>query len=71
MVHLTGSSGCFELLPVTFFLERRGPEHAGTAAYRARRPQLVALAEVLRLRERADKRLDDVVRQLGDALQSA
>ena len=69
---LDGALAVFaELLPVTFFLERRGPEHYTTAAYRARRPQLVALAAAFRLRERADEPLDDVVRQLADALQSA
>jgi tRNA(adenine34) deaminase len=68
---LDGALAVFaELLPVAFFLER-GREHHANAAYRARRPQLVALAEAFRLRERADEPLDDVVRQLADEFQAA
>jgi tRNA(adenine34) deaminase len=56
-----------ELLPVAFFLDR-DPHHHVTETYRERRPQLVALAERLRLRERAGAPVDDVLAQILDVV---
>jgi tRNA(Arg) A34 adenosine deaminase TadA len=56
-----------ELLPVSFFVDR-DPDHPVTNAYRERRPQLVALAERVRLRERKETPLDEVLAEIWDEL---
>ena len=56
-----------ELLPVSFFVDR-DPRHPVTEAYRVRRPDVVAFAERVRLRERKEAHLDDVLAQIWDEL---
>jgi tRNA(adenine34) deaminase len=56
-----------ELLPVAFFLDW-DPHHHVTETYRERRPQLVAVAERVRLQERAGIPLDEVLAQIWDVL---
>jgi tRNA(Arg) A34 adenosine deaminase TadA len=53
-----------ELLPIAFFLDR-DPQDRVSEAYRRRRPELVALAERLRLREHGGAPLDDVLALMG------
>lgn len=48
-----------ELLPVSHFLDR-DPEHHVTETYRERRPELVRLAERLKLRERSGASLSEI-----------
>ena len=56
-----------ELLHIAFFLVR-DPHHHVTDAYRRRRPQLVALAERVRLHEHTGAPLDEVLARIWDAL---
>jgi tRNA(Arg) A34 adenosine deaminase TadA len=56
-----------ELLHVAFFLARE-PAHHVAELYRERRPQVTALAERLRLDERAGAPLDEVLPQVWDEL---
>lgn len=59
-----------ELLPITFFLERNADDHV-SAAYRERRPHLVALAETICLSERRGRPLSDVLAEIWDWLATA
>jgi len=64
---LDGPLGVFsELLHVAFFLSR--PRHHVAELYRERRPNLVALAERLRLDERTPAGLDEVLPQIWEDL---
>lgn len=64
---LDGPLGVFsELLHVAFFLPRRG--HHVAELYRERRPQLVALAERVRLSDRTAEPLDDVLERIWPEL---
>ena len=57
-----------ELLHVAFFVSHR-PAHDGVLkTYRALRPELTALAERLRLHERAGAPLDEVLPRIWDDL---
>ena len=55
-----------ELLHVVFFLGL--PGHHVAEVFRERRPELVALADRVRLHERADESLDDVLPQIWEGL---
>jgi len=55
-----------ELLHVEFFLAL--PNHHVAEVFRERRPELVALAQRVRLSEQADSPLDDVLAQIWDRL---
>jgi tRNA(adenine34) deaminase len=64
---LDGPLGVFsELLHVAFFLPR--PGHHVAELYRERRPQLVALAERVRLGDHAAEPLDDVLERIWPEL---
>ena len=56
-----------ELLHVSWFVERR-PEHRVTSTFRQRCPEVVALAETLRLGERAGAPLEEALPPFLDAL---
>ncbi len=56
-----------ELLHVAFFLARH-PTHHVADTYRERRPELVAVAERVRVRDRAHAPLDGVLRLVWDEL---
>jgi tRNA(adenine34) deaminase len=56
-----------EVLPVAFFLGRNADDDVSTT-YRERRPQLVSLAEDLRLHERRGQRLDGLLREVWDRI---
>jgi tRNA(adenine34) deaminase len=65
---LSGPLAVFaELLAVSFFVDR-DPQHEVTEAYRARRPELVGLAERLGLRERKKANLDEILAELWNEL---
>jgi len=59
-----------ELLHIAFFVAQ-DPEHHVTQTFRERRPALVALAERLRLGERAQAPLDDVLPSIWDDLEDS
>lgn len=65
---LVGPPAVFsELLHVAYFLER-SPTHHVSETFRERRPELVALAERLRLDEHAGSPLEDVLPRIWDDL---
>jgi tRNA(adenine34) deaminase len=64
---LAGSFGLFgELLHVAWFVETR-PRHRVTAAFRERCPEVVSLAERVRLRRYAGTPLEEALPQIFDA----
>lgn len=65
---IAGPAGVFsELLHVAFFRERFESHHV-TETLRERRPELVALAEQLKLSEHAERPLDELLPEIWDEL---